>query len=80
MFNQIAGQKMTLEAKVLDYINHHPEGVRISEMETPLGMSRLRIGFVAKNLLDQGKIVRIENSYYPRPGNRDEGPKHSLSP
>ncbi|MEI7523342.1 MAG: hypothetical protein WCJ95_03385 [Mariniphaga sp.] len=71
---------MTLEARVLDYINHHPEGVRISEMETPLGVTRIRLGFVTKILLDEGKIVRIENSYYPNQNRKNAGPKHSQSP
>jgi len=71
---------MTLEAKVLEYISNHLNGVRISEMEAPLGETRMKLGFVAKNLLDEGKIIRIENSYYPKPDKRDNGPKHSLSP
>jgi len=71
---------MTLEEKILDYINHHFTGVRISEMEVPLGETRMMLGFVTKNLLDKGKIVKIENSYYPQPDIRDEGPKHSQSP
>jgi hypothetical protein len=71
---------MTLEMKVLEYINHHLEGVRISEMERPLGETRMMLGYVAKNLLDQGKIVKIDNSYYPKPIIRDKGPEHSLSP
>ena len=71
---------MTLEGKVLDYINHHLHGVRISEMEAPLGETRMMLGFVAKNLLEKGKIVKIENSYYPKPDKRDHGPKRSLSP
>lgn len=56
---------MTLEEKVTDYINKHPQGVRISEMEEPLGETRMKLGFVAKNLLDEGKVQKFENVYFP---------------
>jgi hypothetical protein len=57
---------MTLEGKVLDYINNHPKGARISEMEEPLGETRMKLGFIAKNLLNEGKVLKIENIYYPK--------------
>jgi predicted nucleic acid-binding Zn-ribbon protein len=58
---------MTLNEKVLEYINKHPKGVRISEMEDPLGETRMKLGYVAKQLLDDGKVLKVENFYYPRP-------------
>ena len=60
-----APEPKTLEEKVLNYINKHPKGVKISEMEVPLGQSRMRIGFIAKTLLDQGKVLKLDNIYYP---------------
>ncbi len=60
-------EPITLEEKVLHYINKHPKGVKISEMEVPLGQSRMRIGFIAKALLDQGKVQKLDNIYYPIP-------------
>ena len=57
---------MTLEQKILDYINKHPKGVKISEMEEPLSETRMKLGFVAKNLLDKGKVQKIDNVYFPR--------------
>ena len=57
---------MTLEEKILDFINNHPEGVRISEMEEPLGKTRMKLGFIAKNLLNEGKVLKIETIYYPK--------------
>jgi len=57
---------MTLEGKVLDFINKHPKGARISEMEEPLGETRMKLGFIAKNLLNEGKVLKIENIYYPK--------------
>lgn len=56
---------MTLEQKVLDYINKHPKGVKISEMEEPLGETRMKLGFTAKALLDGGKVQKIDNIYFP---------------
>ncbi|MFZ4412714.1 MAG: hypothetical protein ACOYOV_06495 [Bacteroidales bacterium] len=57
---------MTLEEKVLDYISKHPKGVRISDMEIPLGETRMKLGFTAKALLDLGKIQKIDNFYFPK--------------
>lgn len=57
---------MSLEQKVLDYINKHPKGVKISEMEEPLGETRMKLGFTAKGLLDEGKVQKIENIYFPK--------------
>jgi len=56
---------MTLEEKVLDYINNHPMGVKISEMEQPLGETRMKLGFTAKALLDEGRVQKMDNVYFP---------------
>jgi len=58
---------MTIEEKILGYVNKHPKGVRVSEMEVPLGENRMKLGFVSKKLLDDGKILKIESTYYPKP-------------
>jgi len=58
---------MSLEEKVLDYINKHPKGVKVSEMEKPLAETRMKLGYIAKGLLDEGKILKIENVYFPKP-------------
>jgi hypothetical protein len=57
----------TLEEKVLDYITRHPKGVKISEMEEPLAETRMKLGFTAKGLLDKGKVLKVDNIYYPKP-------------
>jgi len=41
---------MTLEEKILDYINKHPKGVSVAEMEKPLGETRMKLGYVAKKI------------------------------
>jgi len=56
---------MTLEEKVLDYINRHPMGVKVSEMEEALHETRMKIGFVAKALLEDGKVQKMDNIYFP---------------
>ena len=66
-FTSFHEEPKTLEDKVLDYINKHPKGVKVSEMEEPLGETRMKLGFIAKNLLDIGKVLKLENIYYPKP-------------
>ncbi len=51
----VAKEPLTLEEKVLNFINTHPKGVKISEMEIPLAQTRMKLGFIAKGLLDEGK-------------------------
>ncbi len=63
----VAEKPMTLQEKVLDFINKHPKGIKISAMEQPLGETRMKLGFIAKTLLDEGKVLKIENVYYPKP-------------
>lgn len=56
---------MTLEEKIMNYLSKHPMGVKISEMEGPLGETRMKLGFTAKALLDDGKVKKIDNVYFP---------------
>jgi len=50
---------------VLDFIAKHPKGVKVSEMEEALGETRMKLGYIAKVLLDEGKVQKIENIYFP---------------
>jgi CTP synthase (UTP-ammonia lyase) len=61
----IVAEPKTLDQKVLEYINKHPKGVKISEMEEPLAETRMKLGYTAKALLDQGKIQKVDNIYFP---------------
>ncbi|MDP3016038.1 MAG: hypothetical protein Q8N70_03070, partial [Deltaproteobacteria bacterium] len=54
-----------LEKRVLEYIKRHPEGVKVGDMEEPLGVARTRLGVIAKGLLDEGKVRKEENMYFP---------------
>jgi predicted nucleic acid-binding Zn-ribbon protein len=58
-------KELTLEEKVLNYLNSHKKGVKVSDMEKPFGETRMRIGFVSKKLLDEGKVQKIDNLYFP---------------
>jgi hypothetical protein len=34
-------------------------------MEEPLAETRMKLGYTAKALLDQGKIQKVDNIYFP---------------
>lgn len=57
-----------MEEIVQHYINSQPNGVKIAEMEESLRQSRLRLGYVTRKLLNEGKVVKVENKYYPVAG------------
>jgi len=59
--------EMSLEDKIVDYINKNPKGVKVSDMEVPMGEARMKIGYIAKKLLDDGKILKVDNQYFPKP-------------
>ena len=56
---------LRLDELVLDYIRHHHEGVQITVMEQKFKESRMRIGFITKRLLNDGKILRIQDDFFP---------------
>jgi predicted transcriptional regulator len=56
---------MSLEEKVLAFVKKHPGGVKISEMEEPLGETRMKLGYTAKALLNEGKVQKLDNIYFP---------------
>ena len=54
-----------MEELVEKLINLHSNGVMMTEMEAILQRSRLRLGYVTRKLLNEGKINKIDNRYYP---------------
>ncbi len=54
-----------MEEMIETYIKSHLNGVKMTEMEESLQQSRLRLGYVASKLMQEGKIRKIENRYYP---------------
>jgi len=57
--------EISLEDRVLEFIERHPEGVRVGNMEDPLGVTKLRLGKIAKSLLNEGKVRKEDNLYFP---------------
>jgi len=57
--------EMDLDEKILQFIKKHPEGIRVGDMEEPLGVTRMRLGVIAKKLLEEGKIRKEEKMYFP---------------
>ncbi len=62
---EAAPPEMGMEERVLEFIERHPEGVRVSDMEDPLGVARTRLGVIAKRLLEEGKVRKEGNLYFP---------------
>jgi gas vesicle protein len=54
-----------IEEKVLEYINGHPEGVKVGTMELALDVPRMRLGLKAKKLLEEGRVRKENNLYFP---------------
>lgn len=54
-----------MEELIEKYINSNTGGVKIAEMEETLQQSRLRLGYVTRKLLNEGRVEKIENRYYP---------------
>ena len=56
--------EISLEDRVLEFIKRHPKGVRVGDMEKPIGVPRMRLGVIAKRLLKEGKVRKEENLYF----------------
>ncbi|MDD5598946.1 MAG: hypothetical protein PHV82_13445 [Victivallaceae bacterium] len=58
---------LSLPEAIVEYIGKHgANGVKIGELEKPLGASRLKLGKIAKELLDQGRLRKEDNLYFPQ--------------
>jgi len=60
--------EISLEDRILEFIKRHPEGVKVGDMEEALGVPRQRLGKIAKSLLDEGRVRKEENLYFPLKG------------
>ena len=54
-----------MEELVQSLINSQPNGLKITEMEQTLRQSRLRLGYITRKLMNEGKIRKVDNRYYP---------------
>jgi len=57
--------EIELEEEVLEFIERHPEGVKVGDMEEFLGVQKMRLGKVAKELLEKGKVRKEGKTYFP---------------
>ena len=56
---------LTLQKDMLAFLADHPNGALIGEMEKLLGTPRLKLGRIAKELLEQGKLRKEGNWFFP---------------
>ena len=61
----IVSPEIGVEEKVLEFIKGHSKGVKVGEMEEPLGVLKMRLGLVAKGLLEKGMVRKEDNIYFP---------------
>lgn len=50
---------------VQQLIASQPNGIKLAEMEKNLRQSRLHLGYITKVLVEEGKVFKVENKYYP---------------
>lgn len=64
--NGVAQVKPTLAERILSYVTEHP-GTKLPAIEEALGVSRIEVGRTIRQLMDQGKIKRDEDTrqYFP---------------
>ncbi|MBE3093627.1 MAG: hypothetical protein IMZ52_01245 [Actinobacteria bacterium] len=56
--------ELEMEERVLEFVKSHPDGVKVGDMEDPLGVARMRLGKIAKRLSEEGKIKKEEDMYF----------------
>jgi len=54
-----------MEQIVQSYIYSKPCGVKLTDLEGFLKQSRLRLGYITRKLLNEGKIIKKDDKYYP---------------
>ena len=59
-------REQSLSQRILDFVTEHP-GVKLIVIEEALGVSRIEVGRTIRELMDQGKIRRDEDTreYFP---------------
>jgi hypothetical protein len=51
--------------RVLTVIHAHPDGIRLVEIGNELGVDWRGLIAVVRSLMDEGKVEKIDNTYYP---------------
>jgi len=62
---EVTEETRSLEERILEIISEHPEGMRVGEMEEPLETPRMKLGVITKKLLDEGKVRKEDQFYFP---------------
>ena len=61
---------LPLEERVLEVITRHPEGIRLVDIGNDLGVDWRSLLGISRTIVEEDKVERIDNRYYPR----GEGP------
>ena len=68
-----AAPPLPLEERVLEVIAGHPAGIRLVDIGNELGLDWRSLLGIARSIVDEGKVERIDNQYYPT----GEGPQEA---
>jgi len=59
---------LPLEERVLEVIARHPQGIRLVDIGNALGVDWRSLLGVSRTIVEEDKVERIDNLYYPRGG------------
>jgi len=54
-----------MEAKLLEAIREHPEGITLTEVAESLGVAPIVFGRAARKLVDEGRVRKEDKTYFP---------------
>ncbi len=57
--------QVEIKNRILAYINSHPEGVKLTDIESSLNLARIRAGALTRQLVDEEKIQKDDFLYVP---------------
>jgi len=67
-----AAQPLPLEERVLAVIARHPQGIRLVDIGNDLGVDWRSLLGISRAIVDEDKVERIDNLYYPKGGGPHE--------
>lgn len=57
----------SLRERVLDVVRSNPQGITLVDMQAMMGVPRIRLGAVARDLVEKGLVKKEDRFYYPVP-------------
>ncbi len=60
-----APAELTFQEQLFAFINSHPEGVKLVDIEKALGVARIKVATGCKELIKEGKIKKEGLFYIP---------------